>query len=245
MGPLDFLLYARILEKMSPRDVVLYLSDFDLGRGFGSDFDPGRAMLGAKIAPPQSALRIVQLLRIMGIYPAAFPFTEKQDFLISQAIPPYRYQYIFRGFLDKVTRRKRAFPGTDEVAMDAAENLETMLKFLAKLTDQWFDVNLHLLDIFVGEMATRGIGVIVVEGHYHPQALRSNGKLHSLARARLKQLAWKHSNYRYIPTGDAFDANMYLDGTHVKPEAGVAFATRLRAELDRASDSIAQHRGRV
>jgi hypothetical protein len=232
MGPLDFVLYAREVGRMAPRDIVLYLSDFDLGAK--------PSMLGAKLAPPQSAHRIAVLLRIMRGYPTAFSFAEIQDFLICQAFSPYRYQYIFRGILDNIFRKKRALPETDVTAKTNAENMEDHLKFIAMLSDQWFDVNLHLLDVFVGEMAVRGIGVIIVEGHYHPQALRSNWKLHSLARARLEQVARKHPNCRYIPTGDAFDARVYLDGTHVKSEAGAAFATLLREELDRASNSIAQ-----
>jgi hypothetical protein len=234
MGPSDFFLYAREVERIKPRDVVLYLSDFDLGN------QP--SMIGAKLAPPQSGRRIIELLQILRGYPTAISFAEKQDFVISQAIPQYRYQYIFRGLLDKLVRKKKGFPEADVTAKSDEESFERQLKDFATRSDEYFDLNFHLLDTFVREMAAGGIGVIIVEGHYHPRALRMNEELHSLARVRLEKFAGNHPNSVYITTGDAFDASVYRDVTHVSVEAGIAFATSLRVELDRASDSIAKRR---
>jgi hypothetical protein len=237
MGPLDFLLYARGLKRIVPRSVVLYLSDFDLGNS--------QSLVGAKLAPFQSISRIVELLRILKSYSTAFSFSEIQDFLFCQAVPAYRYQYVFRGWLDKVFRRKIGFPEKDVTAKTDEENLEIQLKGLATLSNDHFDLNLHLLDTFVREMASGGIGVIIVEGHYHPKAMRMNEELHRLAKARLEKFAGQHPNCVYIATGDAFDVSEYRDGTHVVPEAGVAFATSLRIELDRAIDLIAKRRSLI
>ena len=123
MGPSDFFLYAREVERIKPRDVVLYLSDFDLGN------QP--SMIGAKLAPPQSGRRIIELLQILRSYPTAISFTEKQDFVISQAVPQYRYQYIFRGLLDKLVRKKKGFPEADVTAKSDEESFERQLKDFA------------------------------------------------------------------------------------------------------------------
>jgi hypothetical protein len=202
-------------------------------------------MMGAKLAPPQSGRRIVELLRILRGYPTAISFAEKQDFVISHAIPQYRNQYIFRGLLDKIFRKKKGFPEADVVAKSDKENFADQLKGFTTLSDKYFDLNLNLLDSFVQEMAAEGIGVIIVEGHYHPEALRTHKELHSLAKARLEMFAGQHPNCVYIATGDAFNASVYRDVTHVTPEAGVNFATSLRVELDRASDSIAKRQSGI
>jgi hypothetical protein len=178
-------------------------------------------------------------------YSAALPISEIEDFLFCQAVPTYRYQYIFRGWLDKVFRRKIGFPEKDVTALTNEENMEIQFKGLSTMSSEHFDYHLHLLDTFVREMAANDIGVIIVEGHYHPKALSMKVELHSLAKAQLEKLAGQHPNCIYIPTGDAFDASAYQDATHVTPEAGIAFATSLRVELDRASESIAKRTDRI
>ena len=238
MGPLDLLLYQELIKKRGPDMMILSLSDFDIGRM--------PSLAGAKLAPPQAPRKLAHicalLLRTPGI-----TWSDVQDLIAANTLSAYRYQYIFKGILDRMSGRNAAFPEADVTTISDEEYLALHLESLSKLEARWFGVNLVLLDEFLAWTRAQGIDVTMTEGHYHPRALAKNHDLHEQASVALSRLCVKYPNVVFVRTEEvrALSEDDYRDGYHLRTQSGYEFAaavvklTKLRRrpapQPDRAS----------
>lgn len=223
MGPLDFLLYKNIIRSLCKHTVILTLSDFDLGRK--------PSLLGPKLAPPQGIglYEIISLLR----HDPSITYAEIQDLLLANMIDAYRYQYIFRGYLDKAFGRNNASPSEDVTTLTDEEFLRIHLQNLLQIDRRWFPVNLLLLERFLAWTGKNKRQVVIVEGHYHPRALARNEAVHAEASAQLKLVCRKFNNCSYLQNSQLyeFSESDYRDGYHVREEAGKRFTEALMKEI--------------
>ena len=220
LNPMDYLLYKNIIKSLCNRTIILTVSDFDLG------YKPN--LLGAKLAPPQylDLPSVISLLRNVPDVASS----EIQDVVCANIIDAYRYQYVFRGYMEKVLGRNRAFPKEN---FTAAEMLGFMLRDLAKIDRKWFAINLLFLERFVAWADENALEVVIVLGHYHPKALAANLALHDEASAKLDLLCKRFANCSYFRGEELYEftESDYQDGFHVHEDAGRKFAERMMAAL--------------
>jgi hypothetical protein len=230
MGPLDFVLYKDMIKSLCNGTIILTLSDFDLGR------EP--SLLGAKLSPPQG----IQLFKITSLlwHEPNITYSEVQDFIFANIADAYRYQYIFKGFADKLFARKKAFPGEDLTAISDAEYLKIHLKNLSMLDRTWFPINLVLLEQFISWANENSLKVAIVEGGYHPRALDANIALHGEASVKLELLCKRYMNCSYYKSSQLykFAEDDYRDGYHVKKDSGWKFTKKLMSTIGNGQPAI-------
>jgi len=220
MGPLDLVLYEDLIRRHAPGTIILTLSDFDIGR------EPSLA--GAKLAPPQPPQKLAHICALL-LRTREIPWSDVQDFVAANLLSAYRYQYIFKGYLNKWSGRNRAFPESDVTAITDEQYLAAHLESLTELDDRWFGVNLSLLDEFLAWAHANRMAIMVTGGHYHPRALAQNRDLHEQALEALATLCAKYDNVTYVRSEQlyAFSEADYRDGYHLRSEAGLALARRV------------------
>jgi hypothetical protein len=228
MGPLDLVLYEDLIRHHVPDTVILTLSDFDIGRA--------PSLAGAKLAPPQPPRKLAHVCALLMRSPD-IAWSDVQDFIAANLLSAYRYQYIFKGFLNKLSGRNRAFPESDVTKITDEQYLAAHLESLTELDEQWFDLNLLLLDEFLAWARTNQIAITVTGGHYHPRALAQNRDLHEKASAALSALCAKYGNVTYVRSESlyAFSEADYRDGYHLTTESGLELAQRVMASLPPAA----------
>jgi len=223
MGPLDFLLYRNIIKSKCSGTIILTLSDFDLCRK--------PMLLGAKFAPPQG-FEIFDIMSLLRKEPG-ISYNEIQDAFLANIIDPYRYQYIFKGILDKMFARNKAFPDKNETALGDKEFLKIQLRNMASLEAKWLNINILLLDHFIAWAGQNDLKVVIVEGHYHPRAFKANLALHNKTSAELELLCKRYKNSYYVKNSRLYELTEddYRDGYHVKFESGYKFAVALMNKI--------------
>lgn len=224
MGPLDLVLYEEVIQKHTPGTIILTLSDFDIGRK--------PSLVGAKLAPPQGPRKLAHVCTLLLRTPGV-SWSEVQDFVAANLLSAYRYQYIFRGFLNRLSGRNHAFPESDVTAIGDEEYLATHMESLAQLDSRWFQVNLVLLDEFLAWANANHIDITVTGGHYHPRALAKNHDLHEQALAALSNLCTKYANVTFVRAEKlcAFSEEDYRDGYHLYAQPGYELATRVMSTI--------------
>ncbi|MFH2066104.1 MAG: hypothetical protein ABIK15_12960 [Pseudomonadota bacterium] len=219
MGPLDLYLYKELIKKSCNGTILLMLSDFDLR-------EP--SLIGAKLSPPQRLKILLEIVNMLS-QEKNIQFSEVQDFIIANTISAYRYQYIFKGFLMHFSNRNLAFPETDITAKSIQPDLFSQLRELESIDTKWFQINLSFLDKFLSWTKTNGLDVIIIQGHYHPQALKTTHARYEYAADLFSKLADKYSHTRFIRINKIheFSEQDYRDTLHVYPEAGYRFTEKL------------------
>jgi len=217
MEPLDFLLYKDIIASRCKQVIILTISDFDIGRM--------PMMSGAKLSPPQG-ISLFSISRLLLEY--NLPADQIADFMIANICAPYRYQYIFKGILNKVLDKSRAFPHDSEVLKSHKEVLEKQFSSLARLSAKWFPVNLSLLNHFIEWADEQRLTVVIAQGHYYPDAEKKNKLLPSLARKAIKKICNNYDNCHYYPSSKLynFSTKDYVDAYHIKLQAGLVFSKK-------------------
>jgi hypothetical protein len=225
LGPLDFLLYRDIIKSRCSSTIILTLSDFDLARKPHLEW--------AKLSSQQGMGSFENYLFLYKYLYAGhhlyFSNSELLDVILANTLDPYRLQFVFRGFVDKVFSRNKAFPEKDETALTDKEMLEKQLKGLLNLDKQWIDINMTLVDHFITWADKNNLKVVIVEGHYHPGALKSNLLLHKKTSSELEFMCARHKNARFIQSNSIYEFTEadYRDGYHVRPEIGYKFSLKL------------------
>lgn len=223
MGPLDFILYKNMIKSLCNGTIILTLSDFDLGRK--------PSLLGAKLSPPQGLglFKVISLLK----HDSSITYSELQDFVFSNIFDAYRYQYVFKGFKDKLFSKINAFPGEDISSISDEEYLKKQLRGLKALDRTWFQINVLLLEEFIEWANKNELKVAIIEGGYYPDALSMNTALHTEASLKLEMLSEKFNNCSYIHSSQiySFTKNDYRDRYHVKKDIGHIFTRVLLNNL--------------
>lgn len=217
MGTLDFVLYQPYIKHFNPKNIILYLSDFDLCR------QP--LISSATLAPTQPTLKLAKLIACFRKYNLTGSYGE---LIAANYLPEYRYQYILKGILEKYAGKNEAFPHQDAKKLSKEDHLELHFTRLATLNPEWIDINLELLSFFLKWCEKSNIQVFIVEGHYHPEALSKNIPLHYRVANQLESLtrSFKATYIKYSSV-KKFNENDYKDGYHVYRESGYAFTEKL------------------
>ena len=229
MGPLDLLLYKDLIGNERPRKIIVTLSDFDIGRK--------PSLTGAKFAPPQTPRMLAHIVTLLLPAPD-IAWSEIQDFIAANTISAYRYQYIFKGILNRLSHRNAAFPESSVTSISNRVHLPVQLASLSELDERWFDLNLVLLDEFFAWSYKNKLELAVVEGHYHPRALSQNQHLHEKASAALSDLCARYPNARYVRMAQLHTPSEddYRDAYHLLPEPGYELSAQVVSLLDRNAD---------
>ena len=220
MNVLDMLLYQDLIKKKCGGNLLLMLSDFDLCRK--------PSVEGVLMSPPQSMGRLSTL--VSELYELdLLTLSECEEYITAQLFPGFRYQYVCRGLLDKLFRKNMAFPnnGGHDTAADAAHPV--MIKTLRGLSDSYLNSNMAVLSLFVSEMISNGVEVVIFEGEYEPSIMKENQDLRKKVRSRLFDFANNNSRVTYSSL-KAFDSYKHLkfhDPYHLER----ASATNLANEI--------------
>lgn len=223
LGPVDMYLYRHNILNYEPKKILLYLSDFDMGR------------------PP--TLETFKLTPDQGIYfPGSYFELQKhfsgqqftrtiKEMLVGEIFPEYKYSFIFKGYLDQLFNKNSAFP-TPSARMSPEEYQEYQIKQLKEVIDKdHIETNLYYLNKFISFFEERGIKVVIFEGQYHPDAyIEKNLIVKRKVRDEFRKLEKSHTNVNFLSKSDLvwFDATDFRDGYHVNQKAGEKFVERVK-----------------
>lgn len=231
MRPIDYLLYRDELHKTRPRNILLYLSEFDIAVS---------PQIETVLLGPRQGLKLIGIWEKMikcGLW------NDYKNMLIhsvfAEMLPEYKYSFIFRGIVRKIWG---PYPAVNSsllpLAMDPSAIDPELLKSIELLTHLFHDAgvrfNIECLREFVAFCADQNIQVIIVEGQYNPlaytpKALNYNAKV----REMLSTLPKEYKNVRFIPRTLCYQFNSgeYMDISHVVPDAARRFTKQLSLSL--------------
>lgn len=218
LGPVDLYLYRYNILNYHPEHILLYLSDFDMGRP--------ATLETVKLAPAQG-LHFPAVYRDLNMYFSGKEFSRTmKEVLVGELFPEYKYSFIFKGYIDQLFDKNKVFP-VPAAAMTKEEYQEYQFEQLKNVIDKSsIDVNLYYLDKFISFFEQRGISVIIIEGQYHPNAYtEKNLAVRKEVRNKLEMVEMSYSNVKFIPDSEImlFKSSDYQDAYHVNPEAGKRF----------------------
>jgi len=222
MGPLEMNLYIEYILQHKPKNIILYLSEFDLARP--PNFN------GMKIAPNQGTA----LFDLTEVVSEAESYNNATNALahltMGEVLPEYKYAFVFKGLKAKYFYEKEALRKITVSKTSNNQFLTRQLVSLSKLNAGNVQYNSYLLEKFIGRLSEENIGVYIVEGSYHPEAYSAENMLIN-ARVRVwvdklivKQPAITFIQRQHLPVLVAED---YKDGYHLKAESGNAYAASI------------------
>ncbi|MBD3615428.1 MAG: hypothetical protein HUJ22_02565 [Gracilimonas sp.] len=224
IGPVDLYLYRHNIQKYNPKRILLYLSDFDMGR-----------------AP---TLESIKLSPAQGIHFPDVYFDLRQHFsgerfidtikemLVGEFFPEYKYSFIFKGYIDQFFNKKKVFP-TPLAKMSSEEHEQYQFEQLKTVIDEEnIGTNLYYLKKFISFFEQKGISVVIFEGQYHPKAYTEyNLIVKNKVQEEFENLEKVHSNLNFVPNSELiwFEASDFRDAYHVTHEAGKRFIEKARS----------------
>jgi hypothetical protein len=232
MKPIDYLLYRDEIQKCRPRNILLYLSEFDIAV---------TPQIETLLLGPQQGLNSV------GIWEKIIKcglWNDYKNMLIhcafAEMLPEYKYSFIFRGIVKKLwgSEPTNANVKLPTLPKDPSEINPELLKSIELLNQVFQDAGVHFniecLKEFVVFCAAKNIQVIIVEGQYNPlaytpKALSYNSKVREMFCALQKE----YKNVRFIPRTLCYQFNFreYMDISHVLPDAARRFTKHLSLSL--------------
>lgn len=225
-GPVDLYLYRYNILNYSPEKILLYLSDFDMGRS--------PVLETMKLAPPQG-FHFPSVYFTLKEYFSGEQFARTmKEMLVGEFFPEYKYSFIFKGYIDQLFNKNSVFP-TVAASMSAAEYKAYQFKQLKKVIDaDHIDINLFYLNKFISFFEKRGISILIIEGQYNPKAYTSkNLAVKRKVRNAFEHLEKEYSNVAFIPKSETmvFKASDYRDAYHVTQAAGAEFTKSMIRRL--------------
>jgi hypothetical protein len=220
MQPIDYVdEYGEIL-KSRPKVILLYISEFDLGR----PVDLSTCRL--------SDLRLAQWPAFYKlIAQAAGPkaaWDTMAGIAIADLFPENKYSFIFADYLKEVRAR---FAGSPPDTPTIAQETHREITTLRKLTAETVPRQALFLEEFLRLTERDGIPVVLVEGQYNPHAYTAKNVAlnRDVLEPALERMQLGFSNLAVVRRASIrqFAANDYRDGYHVKPDAGDHFVTQL------------------
>jgi hypothetical protein len=230
LSPLELPLCRQIIFRHCTNTVLLHLSEFDLA------MEPRVDQL--KMAPAQGVRDLWVLSREL-LRTTSVSVWDILDLWAANVISPYRYNFVFRGVLKKLTHELDAFP-EGRLTQRRGDFSRRQVDSLNRLDTRWFEANMKALDNFLAWCRSRRLKVVIVEGRYHPDLYAKNRSIHEKANVLLKDLCSRHPNARLLAVDDLEPllANDYRDGVHVVPTAGVRFARRVIEKLEQSEKAF-------
>lgn len=206
MGPVDLFYYRNYIREISPKTIILTLSEFDLAH------QPNFA--GIKLLPSQGPGVISSLQHLRGSVDSNF------EIVLAELFPEYKYSFVFKGFVNKLSHtHSRHVIGKEEGDKVLLNNLKYGLK------EKYISCNIHFLRAFLNSVPN--VKIIILEGQYLPsvQSLSYNESLRSYSVSQIKSLTQEFHNISYYPISELyqFSEEDYIDPYHVSPEAGAKY----------------------
>lgn len=230
MAPLDLYLYRNFIGSRQPEKIILYLSEFDMTKA--------PRLLAAKLAPNQG-------LDLLRIYPVLSDIAKKthleialNEMVAGEFLPEYRYNFIFRGFIDKLMRKNDALRVQSSLAgltSDDDQIRKEIVEMLAPWDASWLKYNTYFLEQFLLYCKDKSLKVVIVEGQYHPWAYTDKSKyLNQISRKELESIDNAFDNVVFFPREKviAFKEEDYSDATHVKAGPAAHFADDLLEKIE-------------
>lgn len=226
LGALDLYLYRHNILNYDPENILLYLSDFDMGRA--------PTLETVKLAPRQG-FQFYAVYSTLQNHFSGEQFTRvMKEMLVGELFPEYKYSFIFKGYIDQLFNRNSAFP-TVAASMSEAEYRAYQFKQLEKVIQvDHIDLNLFYLNKFISFFEERDISILIIEGQYNPKAYTpKNLIVKRRVRHAFKALEKEYLNVAFIPKSETmtFDASDYRDAYHVTQAAGVKFTKSMLKQL--------------
>ncbi|WP_238384262.1 hypothetical protein [Teichococcus vastitatis] len=157
MTPMDMELYRDHIIALKPKQVLLYISEFDLA----ADLRPEWARLA-----PVSLLQVADRVEMLdaALPPNSLPDL-KRDLLLGALLPEYRYNFVFRAILSRAAQMAH-LPGFRPERSSDDEVNYTALRARGQHSMQ---SQSRLLESFIRNLDNADIGVVLVEGQYNPK----------------------------------------------------------------------------
>jgi hypothetical protein len=236
MQPLDYVSQYGEILKSRPKTILLYISEFDLGRPLDlstsrlSDLQfrewPAMFKLIAQAAGTKAAWNTMAGIAVADLF------------------PENKYSFIFADYLKQLRARLAGrAPGGPTIDQQTRRQIAT----LEQLSGATVPAQLLFLEEFLRLTERDGVPVVLVEGQYNPRAYTARNAVlnRDVLGPALDQMQERFSNLAVVRRASvpAFAVGDYLDGYHVKPDAGDRFAAELLDLLRRQQTvSVLRHR---
>jgi hypothetical protein len=225
LQPIEYPLWEGLIESRNPRNVILYISEFDLAR----ESTPSALELD-----PLPAKRIPWLYdNLSAQHGSAAAIATMKRMVVGDLLPEYRFGYLFRAL---TTRWFGAPSANQSVPSMTPEEwaYAQAIGLRSKLHEKYIGINAPLLEQFVADCVARGSNVYIFEGQYHPVAYDDNlRQLRRESNAALSAMAGRNRNVRFIPieAQPALTSADFVDGYHLSPETSRRFAMALFSQV--------------
>ena len=213
---LDYMLYREYILIYNPSRILLFLSEFDLGR---------QPDLSAMIYAPFQG---TYYLDIIGNF-RNYDFITKDDYkliakmLIGQVFPEIKYSFIYQGLLNKFTKKKEALNLESYLTVPNTTKIKWQLRRLKNLSSRPLDYHISFLEDFISYCYAKKIDVYIIEGQYTPLAYsKKDLELNAIVKNKIYYLTNKFSNLKFIPRSELYQLKPgdFKDAYHAEKEAG-------------------------
>jgi len=194
MTPLEYYLYRDYIAAKDAEYILLYVSEFDLAK------DPN--LNSAKNGPPQGVALLEILPTLSRIANDTVSENALKEMVAGKFFPEYKYSFIFKGFLNKLTKKNEALRVQslyEQFSPDEAQMEENAKDLTGEMDARWIKYNDYFLRKFLVFCAERSFKVIIVEGQYNPVAYTEKAAvLNRAAREELETIAGEFEHVRFF-----------------------------------------------
>lgn len=228
LSPLDLSTYCHEIIRRNPKNVLLYLSEFDLAR---------RPELASSKWSPFSIRDILELRSLIDTTDYLNE-DDKQilyDAFFGKYFPEYKYAFVFKDLTDISLKKAKLLNITPPTQVDGSLSLDIQLRSLSELSEKYLPFNMYYLRKSIEKLNRKDIRVIIIEGQYNPLAYQpQNLALNMKVKSQLKDLVLANPKNIFLTRDETphFVLEDYDDGYHVKVESGLRFSELLIKQLD-------------
>lgn len=223
LGPVGFYMYRYEILNYHPEKILLYLSDFDMGRN--------PAITSIKLSPAQG-IHLPNTLLKLNKYFSGERFTRTvKGMLVGELFPEYKYSFVFQGYIDQLFNKNEAFP-TAAARMSPEDRRKYQFKQLRTVINkESIGTNLYYLKKFVSFFEKRDVTITILEGQYNPDAYNKNNlAVKKEVRQKFRDLENSHANVNFISASQLvwFESKDFTDAYHVNRQAGRELVQRVK-----------------
>ena len=224
MGPVEYFLHRGMVDRLEPEYVLLYLSEFDLGR------KPNYSTF--RYAPFQGTELYNYGNLILSYDDSDSAYTALKEIVLGNIFSEYRFSFIYKGYLKKLLDYNNAFASARNSERTDTDNelKPNQARSLNHLSSEYIGLSLAAIKYFLRYCHEYNTKVIIVEGQYHPDAYsENNNKLNEISTAGLRKISQEHANTFFIPKEalPPLSVDDYRDIYHVSDKRGEQHATNI------------------
>lgn len=223
LGPVDFYMYRHEIQNYHPQKILLYLSDFDMGRS--------PSLQSVKLSPDQGVYFPASYMALENHFSGKQFTRTMKEMLVGELFPEYKYSYVFKGYIHQLFNKNQAFPSA-AARMSEEERKQYQFKQLrTAIKKENIDINMYYLNKFITFFKKRGVTVTILEGQYNPDAYSDkNLAVKRAVREEFKNLDQKYSNVNFLPKSKLvwFESKDFTDAYHVDRQAGKKLMKRVQ-----------------